>query len=305
MRHERIARRHQEGPDRPASRTGQGLRDRGPRVPGRGRGVRHARSPHRPLPRGRDARPVRPAPLLHRRPLREMGAGGRPGVSCERRRGRRAHLGDRARRRRRGAVVRRRPRRAVPQRRWRQELVAGARVVGRAGAAALESGRRRNVPQLDLPLARRCEAPGRQHLCRRRLADRRRRQELAAGRQGPGAALSARGGAPRHAHALRASHRARAAPALHPLHAVPRRRLSLRRRRRDVDRHRHRARFALRLRLPARHRPREPRPRLRHPAVGGHGPRNAGRPRARLRNARPGRELARARAGACRSRRPI
>ena len=212
----------------------QGLRDRGPRVPGRGRGVRHARSPHRPLPRGRDARPVRPAPLLHRRPLREMGAGGRPGVSCERRRGRRAHLGDRARRRRRGAVVRRRPRRAVPQRRWRQELVAGARVVGRAGAAALESGRRRNVPQLDLPLARRCEAPGRQHLCRRRLADRRRRQELAAGRQGPGAALSARGGAPRHAHALRASHRARAAPALHPLHAVPRRRLSLRRRRRDA-----------------------------------------------------------------------
>ena len=99
---------------------------------------------------------------------------------------------DRAGRRRRRAVVRRRARRAVPQRRWRQELGAGARAMGRAGAAALESRRRRNVPQLDLPLARRCQAPGRRHLAGGRLAHRRRRQQLAAGRQGPGAALPAR-----------------------------------------------------------------------------------------------------------------
>ena len=51
-----------------------------------------------------------------------------------------------------------------------------------------------------------------------------------------------------------------------PLHAVPRRRVPLRRRRRDLDRHRHRARSALRLRLPAGHRPARPQPRLRHPA---------------------------------------
>ena len=235
MRHDRIARRHQEGPDRPASRSAaRPTRSR----PARSRARSWSSPCAIPAPAAisrasRTASSARTS-IYADDPAGQMGAGGRPGVSRERRRGRRAHLGDRARRRRRGAVVRRRPRRAVPQRRWRQELVAGARAVGRARAAALESGRRRNVPQLDLPLARRCEAPGRQHLCRRRLADRGRRQELAAGRRGPGAALSARGGAPRHARALRASHRARAAPALHALHAVPRRRLSLRRRRRDA-----------------------------------------------------------------------
>src|SRR5262245_42728172 len=44
------------------------------------------------------------------------------------------------------------------------------------------------------------------------------------------------------------------APAGHALHAVPRRRLSLRQRRRELDRHRHRSRASLRFRLPARHR---------------------------------------------------
>ena len=57
---------------------------------------------------------------------------------------------------------------------------------------------------------------------------------------GPGAALSARGGAGRHARLLRPQHAPRAAPAGDALHAVPRRRLPLRRRRRELDRHRHR-----------------------------------------------------------------
>ena len=78
------------------------------------------------------------------------------------------------------------------------------------------------------------------------------------GRQGPGAALPAGGGAPRHAHALRAQHRARAAPALDALHAVPRRRVSLRRCRRELDRHRHRRGLPSDFGFPARHRPEDP-----------------------------------------------
>ena len=137
-----------------------------------------------------------------------------------------------------------------------------------------------HVSQLDLPLARRCETPGGQHLGRRRLADRRRRQQLAAGRQGPGAALPAGGGAPRHARALRAPHRARAAPALHALHAVPRRRLSLRRRRRDLGRHRHRiAGLPSDFGFPLAIDPDDPDRAFVIPLVGGCGPRDAGRPR--------------------------
>ena len=78
-------------------------------------------------------------------------------------------------------------------------LVRGT--VERADAAAMGARRRRPVPALDLSLARRSQAPGDRHLGRRRLAHRRWRQELAARRRRPGAALPARGGAQGRAHA--------------------------------------------------------------------------------------------------------
>ncbi len=84
---------------------------------------------------------------------------------------------------------------------------------------------------------------------------------------------------------LRAPRRARARAARADVHAVPRRRLSLRRRRRELDRHRRR-RAPVGLRLPADGRPRRSRQRLRDPARRRHGSRHPRRPRARLRDAR-------------------
>ena len=78
-------------------------------------------------------------------------------------------------------------------------------------------------------------------------------------------------------------HRAAAAAGT-AVHAVPRRRVPLRRRGRDVEQHRRGP--AVGLRLPDGARSRRPRQRLRHPAAGRHRPRHARRPGPRVRDAR-------------------
>ncbi len=106
--------------------------------------------------------------------------------------------------------------------------------------------------------------------------------QLAAGQRGAQPAVSARGGAQgRERGPLRAPRRARTDATRADVHAVPRRRLSLRRRRRKLDRHRRRG-APVRLRLPADGRPRRSRQRIRDPARRRHGSRHPRRPRARL-----------------------
>ena len=128
------------------------------------------------------------------------------------------------------------------------------------------------------------------HLGRRHVADRRRRSDVAQRqRRDRRRATCPRMPTDGEIGAVRPPHPARAEAARAALHAVPRRRLSLRRRRRVVERHR--ARPAVGLRLPARDRPRRPRQRVRDPARRRHRPRHARRARARVRDARRGREL--------------
>ena len=162
----------------------------------------------RPLSRRRHARPVRPAPLLCRRPGRANGS--RPkgpafpasaGAAVERIWVIEPGVG------RRRAVVRRGAGGAVPQRRRRQELGAGAGAVGRARAGAV--GTR-------APAACACTRSARGRASRKRLAvgisaggvwltddggkSWRRGVEGLVPRYLPG------GGAPRHARLLRPQH---------------------------------------------------------------------------------------------------
>ena len=88
--------------------------------------------------------------------------------------------------------------------------------------------------------------------------------------------------------ALRPQHAPRAEAARAALHAVPRRRLPLRRRRRELDVDRRRP--AVRLRLPDGGRPGRSGQRVRHPARRGPGPHDARGARPRLRDARRGRD---------------
>ena len=213
---------------------------------------------------------------------------------------------DRARRRRRRGVVRRRAGGAVPQRRRRQDLGAGAGAVGRARAAALGTRRRRAVPPLDLPLARRSEAPGGRHLVGGRLAHRRRRQELAARRQRAWCRATCR----------RRRARTRTPIASTTCERAPRQPATLYMQfhggvyRSDdageswIDIGTDRglpSDFGFPLAIDSA----RSRPRVRHPADGGYGPRDPRGPRARVRDARPGRQLATARRRASRSPRPI
>ena len=177
------------------------------------------------------------------------------------------------------------------------DLGARAIALRAPDAPRLDAGRRRAVPALDRALAGRAGQARARAVGRRRVADRRRRRDLAPRQQGPRRALPARGVAGGDARALRPRPPARAEAPRAPVHPVPRRRLPLRRRRRDLDRDRRRA--AVGLRLPARRRPRRPRQRLRDPAQGRHGPRHARGPRARLRDPRRGRDAGRRAATGC------
>ena len=235
MRHDRIARRHQEGPDRPASADG----------------ARPSRSPPaRSRARSRSSPCAIPAPAAISRASRTASSA-RTSIYTDDPSGKWEQADGPAFPASAGAAV---------ERIWVIEPGVGDGELwcGVAPAALFRSGDGGkswalvqglwDVPERPhwnpgaggmclnsiCPWPGDAEAPGRQHLCRRRLADRRRRQELAARRQGPGAALSARGGARTTRTRIASTHRARAAPALDPLHAVPRRRLSLRRRRRDA-----------------------------------------------------------------------
>ena len=173
---------------------------------------------------------------------RRVAAGARRRAAQGRRRRAQAHLGDRRRRGRRPAVRRRRSRRAVREPRRRRDVGAQPRAVGAPDAAALAARLRRPVGALDRAVAGRPAAPRARDLRGRRLADRRRRRDVAR--------TATRGSSPttcpRQArataidlcvhHLERAPRAARAA-----VPAVSRRRLPLRRRGRVVDRHRRRA----------------------------------------------------------------
>ena len=121
--------------------------------------------------------------------------------------------------------------------------------------------------------------------------------DVASRQQGPVPALHAGGGARGDDHALRAQHAPRAEAAGAALHAVPRRRVPLRRRRRELDVDR--GRPAVGLRLPDGDRSCRPGQRLRDPARRGHGPHDArGRACASTRRGTPARRGSRA-ATAC------
>ena len=153
-------------------------------------------------------------------------------------------------------------------------------------------GRRRALPAHDRPLARRPGAADGRDLRGRRLALRRPRCDLALLEQRHRARVPARGGAGRPGAALRPQRPPLAGAARAPVHAVPRRRLPLRRRGRELDRRRRRHRPALRLRLPDRRRPGRSRQRLRDPADRRRGPDDA-----RAAPCASGRPATRARAG--------
>ena len=168
----------------------------------------------------------------------DAGRGGRPHVVHPQ--GRRAGR----------AVGRRRAGRAVQERGRRLDLAAERGPVERAVAAVLAARRRRAGAAFDLHLAGRPVAARDRDLGRGRVALRRRRVLVAPRQRGPGRPLPARGGARGRGRPVRAQHASDAARADDAVHAVPRRRLSLRRRRRVVGGHRHGHGAAVRLRLP-------------------------------------------------------
>ena len=137
------------------------------------------------------------------------------------------------------------------------------------------------------------------HLGRRRLADRRRRRDLAPRQPGHPPALPARRRA--RGHDRRSASTTSSARPKRPERLFMQFHGGVYRSddaRRELDLHRRRP--AVGLRLPARGRPRRPRQRLRDPAEGRHGPRDARGPRARLRDARRGRDAGRRAATGCR-----
>ena len=121
-----------------------------------------------------------------------VGAGGRRRGARARRARARADLGDRDRRGGGHAVRRRRPRRAVREPRRRRHVRAQPRALGASLPGALAAGSRRAVPALDRDLAGRAGAARGRHLRRRRVADRRRRRDVAPGQRRARRALRAR-----------------------------------------------------------------------------------------------------------------
>ena len=213
--------------------------------------------------------------------------------------GARADLGDRAPAR----TTARCTRAATPaccssQPRRRRELGADRSAVGAPDAAGLAARAAagcactRSRPGRASRTGSRCALRG------RRVADRRRRRDLAPRQRGPRRPLPARG---------RAGGR-RSTLCVHDLQRAPQRpeRLFMQFHggvyRSDdagetwTD---DRRRAAVGLRLPAGRRPRRPRQRLRDPAEGRHGPRHARGPRARLRDPRRGGDAGRRAATAC------
>ena len=286
--------------------AGRSARDGRPRLPGRGGGVRHARPQERALFR-RPSRTASSARICST-PTTRPGNGSRPRARPSRLPPTRPSSGS--------GWSSRASATACCGAAWRRRRCSAAATAARAGrwwraSGTCPSGRKWEPGAGGLCLHSICPWPGDPN----RLAigissagvwltdDA--RQKLAAQRRRPGAALHPGGGAQGHARLLRPQHAACAAPAGDALHAVPRRRLPLRRRRRKLDRHRHRSRAALRFRLPARHRPQRSRPRVRRAAGGGHGPGDARRQGARVRDARPRRRAGARSRRACRSRRPI
>ena len=121
-----------------------------------------------------------------------------------RRQGARAHLGDRGRRGRRAAVRRRRPGRAVREpRRRRSRWELNRTLWEHPTRPTLDAGRRRAVPALDRPVAGRAGAARARDVRRRRVADRRRRRDVAARQPGPARRLHARGAGGGDARAVR------------------------------------------------------------------------------------------------------
>ena len=232
-----------------------------------------------------------------------MAAGRRRRAARGRRAGARADLGDR----RRASPTARCTRAATPACCSRAATAARRWELNRAlwehpTRAALAAGRRRAVPALDRPVARRPGPAALAHLRRRacgspRTAARRWRQRQ---RRASSRATCPRTRARRRGRPVRARPRtARRDAARAHVHAVPRRRVPLRRRGRELDDIGDGP--AVGLRLPAGGRPGRPRQRVRHPAERGHRPRDARRPRARLRDARRRRDAGRRGATACRS----
>ena len=285
---------HEEGPVQARGRGAGRVRGHGQGVRRSERRVRDARSAHRALPRLRHLVVLRPEALGHRRSRGRVGAGGGRRAAGGRRRDARAALGHRpgggGRRALRGRGSRRRCSRARDGGlSW--ELNRGLwehPSRGRVGARE-----RRPLPPHDRPWP---GDPKRLLVAISAVGvwlteDGGETWRVA--NDGIVAALHPRGGAgDGDDEPLRPRRAPRALTARAALHAVPRRRLPLRRRRRVLDRHRHRHGAAVGLRLPDRRRPGRPGQRLRHPAGRRRGPR-----RRRTARCGSGRRATRARRG--------
>ena len=224
--------RDEEGPVRAARRSRGRDGRRGSRVPGQLGRVRDPRPPDGPVLRERHPRAVRAAGLPGGRPDRRLGAGGGSPVPRGDGHDPGPHLGDHARRARRRPVRRGRPRRAVREPRRRGDLGAQPAALGSAEPARLGARGRRPVPALDLSVAGRTRPPRGRHLLGRRVDHRGRGASWESATRASSRGTCRRRRAPRAARPLRPQHAPVAAPARTPLHAVPRRRLPLRRRRR-------------------------------------------------------------------------
>ena len=195
---DRAARRDEEGPVRARGRAGRAVRGDRARVRRRAGRVRAARPALRPRARVRDLAVLRAEDLVRRRPRGRVGAGGGRRAARARRRGARADLGDRAGRGRGHALRRRRPGRAVREPRRRRDLRAST-----AGSGSIRAGDSWQPGAGGLCLHSIATWPGEprpargRHLRRRRVADRRRRRDLAARQRGPRRALPARRRRPR------------------------------------------------------------------------------------------------------------
>ena len=247
-------------------------------------------TPDGALPRLRHLVVLRPEDLGDRRPERRVGAGIGRGAAGGRRRLARAALGHRPRGRGWGALRGRRPGPPLQEHRRRAFVGAQPRAVGAPLTRRMAAGKRRSLPPTIVPWPGDPEPVAGRDLRRGCLADGGRRRDLARRERRDRAAVHARGGAGRRDdEPLRPRRAPLAVPAGAPLHAVPRRRLPLRRRRLLVDRHRDGHRAALGLRLPDRRRPGRPGQRVRDPADRRRGPDDPRRLGQGLGDARRGR----------------
>ena len=188
-------------------------------------------TPHRPLFRMRHVGLLRAKGVLQRRSRRRVGASRRHRASRGRGEATRAPLDGRACGGRRPSLRGRRAGRALRESgRWRQ-LGAQQAVLGSTDTPRLEPRSRRHVHALHRDVAGRSVESRARHIGGRRVAHGRRRPDVAPREQGDVSALHAGGGARGDDHALRPQHAPRPEAARAALHAVPRRRLPLRRRR--------------------------------------------------------------------------